>query len=105
MYEGVRLRCLGNLIEGTPVFPAEYGPGTPVWALDISLSDTSVFVLARGQTPYERRLVDEYSLQDCRYLRTLLLPRLMQSMTYDGDVFYFYYEEPAPTILALRPVE
>lgn len=103
VYEDVRPRCSGNLIEGSPEFPAEYRPGSPVWALDLALSDTTALVLARGQTASERRLVDEYSLRDCRYLRRLLLPRIMQSMAYDGDVFYFYHEEPAPTILALRP--
>lgn len=56
------------------------------------------------QTEYERRMVDEHSAENCRYLRTLHPPRVLQAMAWDDGTFCFYHEEPAPTLLALRPV-
>ena len=104
VYRGRDLRCTGRLVEGGP-FPDAFSRDTPIWAVGVTVSDTSVFVLARGQTEYELQLLDEYSAEDCRYVRTLLLPRKLQALAYDGGVFYFYYEDPAPAIVALRPVE
>jgi len=102
VYHDRELHCIGNLIEGEPQFPDTYTRDTAVWAVALAVSDSSAFVLARGQTSLERQLLDEYSTRTCQYLRTLRLPRRLQAMAHDGGVFYFYYEDPAPGILALR---
>lgn len=106
VYDGTDIRCDGSLVEGDG-FPGELPAPDgdfSVWATAIALSDSSAFVLMRGETEYERRIIDEYSTDDCRYLRTLLLPAEMQGLAYHDGVFYFYREEPVPTLLALRPV-
>ena len=102
VYDGKALRCAGTLVEGGP-FPPAPSPDNVIWAVGLAMSDTSVFVLARGQTRDERRIIDEYSTNDCRYLRTLRLPGLFQAMAYNRGTFYLYREEPAPSIIALRP--
>lgn len=102
VYRDLELHCTGRLVEGGP-FPQEFAQGTPVWTVGIAAADSSVFVLARGETEYELQLLDEYSLRDCRYLRTLLLPGKLQGIAYDAGVFFFYHEDPVPLILALRP--
>lgn len=106
VYENARLRCVGNLIEGTAEFPVmdSYNPDLPIWAVGLAVGDSSAFVLARGETEYEREIVNEYSTRDCSYIRTLRLPRKLQAIVYDGETFYFYHETPIPTILAMRPV-
>jgi hypothetical protein len=101
VYRGETLRCTGALVEGGP-FPSAPSGDNVVWAVGAAMSDTSIFVLARGETRDERRMIDEYSADDCRYLRTLRLPALSQAIAYDNGIFYFYREEPAPTILGMR---
>ena len=102
VYRDPELVCTGRLIEGGP-FPQDLVRGTPIWAVGIAAADSSVFVLARGETEYELQLLDEYSLGDCRYLRTLLLPGKLQGIAYDAGTFFFYQEDPVPRIVALRP--
>jgi hypothetical protein len=63
-----------------------------------------VLVLARGRTADALRLLDEYDARDCRDRRTLLLPRKSSALAYADGIFYIEYEDPAPQILALRPV-
>lgn len=103
VYDESELRCAGEMIEGGG-FPADPTQDFTASAVAVAFADTSVFVLARGETEHERRMIDEYSADDCRYLRTLHLPRTLQAMVWDDGTFYFYHEEPAPTLLALRPV-
>jgi hypothetical protein len=102
VYEGTDLRCRGNLIEGNPEFPSTIGRDTPIRAVAVAMSDSQVFVLARGQTDLERQLLDVYSADTCEYVGSYRLPRKLQAMAYDAGVFHFYYEEPTPAILALR---
>jgi len=104
IYDGRQLSCVGELIEGGP-FPEEPYNFDRIWAVDVAISESSLYVLARGETELERQLVDEYSLEDCSYVRTLRLPRVLQAMAYGGNgTFYFYHEEPAPALVGLRPV-
>ena len=104
VFEAERLRCVGHLVEGTPQFPAAeaYHSEIPVWAIGMAVSRESLYVLARGRTELERQLLDEYSLADCTYRGTLRLPRILQAVAYDGNVFFFYYEDPVPSIIALK---
>ena len=101
VYQGTELHCTGRLIEGEP-FPEQFRP--LFWAVAIEMSDTSIYVLAKGRTDEAQRIVDEYSAEDCSYQRTLPLPRKFMAMTYDRGRFYLAYEDPAPTILALHPI-
>lgn len=103
VYDGMELRCSGELVEGGP-FPDEPYQFDDIWAIDLALTDSSLLVHARGKTNMERRMVDEYSADDCGYMRTLPLPGVHRSIAYDDGMFYLYHEDPAPTLLALRPV-
>jgi|SRR5690554_2290986 hypothetical protein len=96
----------GRLVEAEP-FPVGDGrpiPQLPIWAVGIAVGDSSVFVLARGRTADALRLLDEYDARDGRYRRTLLLPRKASALAYADGIFYIEHEDPAPQILALRPV-
>jgi len=106
VYDHRELRCEGRLVEAEP-FPIHDSrpiPQLPIWAVDIAVGDSSVFVLARGRTSAALRLLDEYDARDCRYRRTLLLPREARALAYADGVFYIEHEDPSPQILALRPV-
>lgn len=103
VYEGREPRCRGSLVEGGP-FPEPSGGAPLYWIAAIAVTDSSVFVLANGRTGERLRLLDEYSAGDCRYRRTLLLPRKFVSMAHDAGTFYLGYEQPAPGLMALRPV-
>lgn len=97
--------CAGRLIEGRPI-PAtlpESGSLPDIWAAGIFMADSSVFVLARGESDHDLRILDEYALSDCRYLRTVELPRRVVAATYAGGVFTLAYEDPAPGVIGLRP--
>lgn len=102
-YEGDRLRCRGWLVEGAP-FPQRLGGDVPIWAAAIVAGDTTAFVLARGRTKNELRLIDAYSMADCRYRYTYLLPERIHAMAYAAGVFYVEVEDPAPALLGLVPV-
>lgn len=102
VYEGLRLRCSGKLIEGRD-FPAP-SPDASAWATAIALTDSSVYILAKGETADALRIVDEYSATDCSYRRTLRLPGRFLTMAFSDGIFFFAHEDPAPTIVALRPV-
>lgn len=104
VHDGRRLRCAGRLVEGEP-FPDRWETGSrpPVWAAGVALGDSSVFVLARGQTDAALRMVDVYSSRNCGYSRTLRLPVRATAIASDDGTFFVAYEDPAPAILALRP--
>jgi hypothetical protein len=101
VYDGDELRCVGQLIEGEP-FPEAPSPDMSVWAVDAALDDESLFVLPRGNTDDALAIVDEYSIEDCSYTRTLPLPRRVRALTGGGETFFLAFEDPAPAILALR---
>lgn len=103
VYDGTEVRCHGRLVEGEP-FPRQRPDNgrDPVWAVASVLTDSSLFVLPRGQTDLKLRALDEYSARDCRYLRTVRLPQKAVAMAYSDGIFYFTMEDPAPFILAAR---
>jgi hypothetical protein len=102
VYEGRDLRCRSWLVEGGD-FPSEPSREDAIWAVAVAVSDTSVFVLTRGLTEKRLQLIDVYSASECSYQYTHLLPRRMNAMAYADGVFYFEYEDPAPTLVGLRP--
>jgi hypothetical protein len=103
VYRNDEIQCDGILIEGEP-FPDENVPvhAMPVWAVSAALSDSSLFVLARGRSDDALQILDEYSRIDCGYRRTLRLPRKFRQMSLRDSVFHFAYEDPAPTVIGLR---
>lgn len=103
VYRGRTLSCAGRLVEGQP-FPSEKlrGLRRDAWAVSIALQDSSVFVLPKGRTEHAQRVLDEYSLRDCRYRRTLRLPKKVSTVEADAELVYLEYQEPAPGLLALR---
>lgn len=100
VHKDTALACHGTLIEGAP-FPDQAGPDMPIWAAAAALADSSLFVLARGTSDDALQILDEYSLVDCAYRRTLRLPRKVRALATDGRLFYISYEDPAPTILGI----
>ncbi|MGH9892110.1 MAG: 6-bladed beta-propeller, partial [bacterium] len=102
VYDEMGLRCRGWLVEGGD-FPQELGTDIPIWAAGVAVTDTSVVVLARGRGDDQLRLLDHYSLSDCSYQGTDRLPRRMSALAYADGVFYLEYEDPAPTVIGLRP--
>jgi len=95
IYDGRELRCSGRLIEGGP-FPPEPGPDNQVWAVGLAVADTSVFVLPPGETDHDLRILDEYDIDSCRYLRSIRLPRQLQAVAWDEDTFYSTTRIPRP---------
>lgn len=106
IYDRRQLRCMGRLIEGTPL-PSpgarrERGSRPPIWAIAIAVSDSAVYALANDGTSPEGRVLDEYRASDCTYRHSLPLPRRFSAMALGDSVLFFEHEDPAPTIVALR---
>lgn len=103
VYRGREHRCSGKLVEGQP-FPKEgMGPGIPVWGVAVVVTDSTAAVLARGETEHALQVLDHYSLDDCRYVGSELLPRKVYSLAYGRGIYYVGYDDPVPTVAALRP--
>ncbi|NIR45954.1 MAG: hypothetical protein GWN99_16065 [Gemmatimonadetes bacterium] len=103
VYDGAEVRCRGWLVEGADFPPRQPdGPAT-VWAAALATTDSSVFVLARGETDKRLQLIDVYSAFDCSYQYTYVLPRRVMAMAFADGVFYFEFEDPMPVIIGLRP--
>lgn len=102
VYQGRAHKCSGRLIEGGP-FGRRVRP-RPAWATAVAVTDSTVLVLAKGQTADALRIVDEYSIRTCQYRRTMRLPGRFLTMTYSDGILFVEHEDPAPTIVALRPL-
>lgn len=102
VYQELELRCRGTLIEGEPL-PESSEADPPVWAVAEAAADSSVYILAKGKTEHSLQVIDIYSLSDCEYRNSVRLPREFNVMTVDDGRFFLEYEEPAPTIVGLRP--
>lgn len=100
VFDDLTVRCAGRLIEATG-FPAP-GQQDPVWAVAMSATDSSVYVLPRGLTRDALRMLDEYSSRDCSYLRTVRLPGRYITFAVSEGTYFLEHEDPAPTIVALR---
>lgn len=100
VYDNWQPRCTAPLVEPREFLRA--GSGPPVTGVAIGMSDSSVYILVKGQTTDAFRVIDQYSAADCRYRRSLRLPRRFLTMTSSDGTFFFAFEDPAPTILALR---
>lgn len=102
IHDNLNLRCTGRLVEGAG-FQAVPVAEMTVWAAGATLSDSIFYVLARGNTDEALSILDEYSIQDCRYIGTIRLPRKVRTARYREGVFYIAYEDPAPAIIGIRP--
>lgn len=103
VFRGDEVVCTGRLIEGSAL-PEALDPEATIWAVDEAVSDSSLYVLARGQTEDALRLVDEYSITDCTYRRSYKLPMKSNALAVADGAFFMEFEEPAPTILGLSPI-
>jgi hypothetical protein len=104
VYSGTELVCAGRLVEGEALPKTLAGPPT-FWGVGIAMSDSSVFVLARGRTAHALRMVDEYHAEQCTYRRTIQLPFTVNAMSHHGGVFYMFSDEPEPRVLAVKAAE
>jgi DNA-binding beta-propeller fold protein YncE len=101
VFDGSNLRCRGTLVEGRPAPPVPTSEVT-FWVAGVVVSDTVVVTLPKGDTQDQLRMLDLYSAATCEYLATIRLPRRMMAFAWGGGTFYFEFEDPAPTIIALR---
>lgn len=95
------LHCSGQLVEGTG-FPRAMGEDLVFWAAGGVIVDNHLEVLAQGGSKHRLRTLDRYSLKDCSYTNSVLLPRYVSSIAHDDGVYWFGYEEPVPTLIGLR---
>lgn len=99
--------CTNNQIEvPDEVQPSVQGKVPKVWMYAMSVSDSMLYLLARGNTAKVRETVDVYSLFDCKYLHSYILPRQVVSFAVQRDKFFTTYEDSTtgPGILALKRV-
>jgi len=77
--------------------------GRPILAAkSVSLSPTTVYVLFQGTGPYARRIVDTYSVEDGRYVSSILLPRLVDEIAWSDKGLYVTYSDPYPHLALWR---
>ncbi|MDP2583576.1 MAG: hypothetical protein Q8W47_05800 [Candidatus Palauibacterales bacterium] len=103
VWDGKHLRCRGELIEGRPP-PAVVDQSAPVWAVATAIVDSTLYILAKGETDKALRTLDAYSMRDCRYLESYLLPakKFKAMAAARGPTFYVEFEDPVPTVIGLR---
>lgn len=101
IYSGTDLRCAGRLVEGRP-FPTTMPQGRPdVWAASGAMSDSIAYVLPNGETENALSVLDLYSTQDCRYIRSIPLPGPFKAVYLRNGTFYLETEDPHPIVLGL----
>lgn len=107
VYDGTKLRCRGDLVEGGP-FPRErYLPGEiPIWLVAGAMDEDHVYVLPKGETDLALRVLDVYDARDCGYRESIELPGEFKRLSRTGNVFVLEVRDVLyPTILGLRLAE
>jgi len=106
VYDGRKLRCQGELVEGGP-FPRErYRELPPIWLVMARMDEDHVYTLAKGETDLALRILDVYDAHDCRYLYSLELPGEFRRLALTGDTFVLQVRDALyPTILGLRLID
>jgi hypothetical protein len=105
VYDGTRLTCQGDLIEGGDFPTTMPTERPPVWAASGGLTDDLAYILPNGTTEYALRILDVYGARDCRYLYSLTLPTESKSIYVRNGTIYLEFENPHPSILGVRPSE
>lgn len=77
---------------------------TPCSACSMTIDGTDLYVLFGGRTDHRHAVLDRYDLRTGRYRESLALPtKATEAAVADGTCFLLV-EEPAPTLIALRPI-
>lgn len=77
---------------------------TPCSACSMTIDGTDFYVLFGGRTDNRRAVLDRYDLRTGRYRESLVLPAKTTEAAVADGTFFLLVEEPAPTLLALRPL-
>jgi hypothetical protein len=77
---------------------------TPCSACSMTIEGTDLYVLFGGRTENRHAVLDRYDLRTGRYRESLLLPARTTEAAVAKGTFFLLVEEPAPTLLALRPI-
>ncbi|MGH7928801.1 MAG: hypothetical protein ACREQV_13515, partial [Candidatus Binatia bacterium] len=74
---------------------------TTVSAYDVSLADSSLYVLFKGTTDEAQRWVDLYSLSSAKYLGSLLFDHPLELIAAASDGLWIIQETPFPHLIHL----
>jgi hypothetical protein len=77
---------------------------TPCSACGMAIDGPHFYVLFGGRTDNRHAILDRYDLRTGRYRESLVLPAKTTQAAVAGGTFFLLVEEPAPTLLALRPL-
>lgn len=103
VYKDTEVRCEGRLVEGGPFQVPQSGLRPDIWAVSVALADSTIYVLPRGKSDHAFQVLDEYSLQSCRYRRSLRLPSKAIAIAVARGLVFASHDDPAPGVLVLRP--
>ena len=106
VFDGRQSVCHGKLLnaEPLPALPPERNSMPTAWSLDILFDGERVAILRRGEGADRHRVLDVFRATDCVYDTSLRLPRSANAVARVGDVYVLAYENPAPTLLGVKPV-
>jgi hypothetical protein len=76
----------------------------PCSACSMTIDGTDFYVLFGGRTDNRHAVLDRYDLRTGRYRESLVLPAKTTEAAVAGGTFFLLVEDPAPMLLALRPV-
>jgi hypothetical protein len=97
--------CSGQLVDATsfPRAPPHKGwaEESPIGAAAIAVGERFVFVLFKGVSDLALKVVDVYSVSDCKYRGSVRLGQRAFAIAYSDGVLYLAQESPAPTIVGL----
>lgn len=77
---------------------------TPCSGCSMTIDGTDFYVLFGGRTDHRHAVLDRYDLRTGRYLESLVLPAKATEAAVTGGTFFLLVEDPAPMLLALRPI-
>jgi hypothetical protein len=77
---------------------------TPCSACGMTIDGTDFYVLFGGRTDNRHAVLDRYDLRTGRYRESLVLPAKATEAAVADGTYFLLVEEPAPMLLALRPI-
>ena len=99
-YHDTEFRCSARVL-GTLPFP-EAPAGARPWIFAAAATDSSYLFVTRFEGA--PRLMDEYRAADCGYIGSYELPSPAPALAHNDGVTFIVVDDPAPAVLALRPM-
>ena len=104
LYRGIELVCSGKMPGAAPA-PSEVPPPNELrtHSSGIALLPDAILILRRVEVAeLDSRMLDVYSPDDCRYVRSYRLPERYAGIAGSESLLLLHDDDPVPSIIAVR---